>query len=216
MSIELTNIHKRLGDCEVLRGVSLSIPSGQVVVILGPNGSGKSTLLKIVAGIWEPDQGQVRIHGSDLSNGGTAARALLGYVPDTSDPLPELLVSELCSLVSALKQAPLPSIAQQQQLGVHSYWHQKMGTLSFGQRKRACLLAALIGNPKLLILDEPSNGIDPEGIAMIGDVIATQRQRGTAIIVSTNDQPFAASLAGRPLHISEGVLIDATLAPSDS
>lgn len=208
MSIELTNLHKRLGDREVLRGVSLSIASGDVVVILGPNGSGKSTLLKILAGIWEPDAGHVRIHGSDLADGGVAARAQLGYVPDTSDPLPLLLVAELCSLVSALKQAPLPSLAQQQQLGVHSFWNQRLETLSFGQRKRACLLAALIGHPKLLILDEPSNGIDPDGIAMICDVIAEQRRSGTAVVVSTNDQPFAASLAGRMVRIQEGVLVD--------
>lgn len=208
MSIELENLHKRLGDREVLRGVSLSIASGAVIVILGPNGSGKSTLLRLLAGIWEPDEGQIRIHGSTLSHGGTAARALLGYVPDTSDPLPDLLVAELCSLVCALKQAPLPSIEQQQQLGVHTYWNQRLGTLSFGQRKRACLLAALIGNPKLLILDEPSNGIDPEGTAMIRDVLQQQRQNGTAIVVSTNDLPFATALAGRMFRIQEGLLID--------
>ena len=182
MSIELENLHKRLGDREVLRGVSLSIASGAVIVILGPNGSGKSTLLRLLAGIWEPDEGQIRIHGSTLSHGGTAARALLGYVPDTSDPLPDLLVAELCSLVCALKQAPLPSVEQQQQLGVHTYWNQRLGTLSFGQRKRACLLAALIGNPKLLILDEPTAALTERESEALLSLLSELRREGQSIL----------------------------------
>ncbi len=207
MSVEIRKLHKRLGARQVLAGVDLMIAPSEVVVILGQNGSGKSTLLRLIAGILEPDYGQIVIAGSPVQGGGVAARQQIGYVPDTSDPLPDLLVAELCALVCSLKQAPAPGAGLMTQLGVTPYFHQRLGTLSFGQRKRACLLCALIGDPALLVLDEPSNGIDPEGIAMILSVLAEHLQRGGSAIVSTNDAPFAAALAGRQLRLQDGVLI---------
>lgn len=206
MSAEIRKLHKRLGSRPVLIGVDLKIAPSEVVVVLGPNGSGKSTLLRLIAGILEPDSGQVVISGSPIHGGGVAARRLIGYVPDASDPLPDLLVAELCTLVCSLKRAPAPSASLIEQLGVSSYFHQRLGTLSFGQRKRACLLCALIGDPELLILDEPSNGIDPEGVTMILSVIAEQVRRGRSVIASTNDEPFAEALAGRQVRLQDGVL----------
>ena len=207
MSVEIRKLHKRFGTRQVLCGVDLTIAPSEVVVILGQNGSGKSTLLRLVAGILEPDSGKIFISGNSVEGGGVLARRQIGYVPDTSDPLPDLLVAELCALVCSLKQAPAPSASLIEQIGVASYFHQRLGTLSFGQRKRACLLCAMIGEPALLVLDEPSNGIDPDGLVMILSVIAAHLQRGGAAIVSTNDAPFAAALAGRQLRLQDGVLI---------
>lgn len=206
MSLELRNIDKHLGPRKVLSGVSLSVRSDEVVVILGPNGSGKSTLLKLAAGIWEPDAGQITIDGSPLQHGNPVARSRLGYVPDSSDPLPELLVTEFVSLVVRLKQAKPPSPALFETLGVQPYLAQRLSSLSFGQRKRACVLAALIGDPLLLLLDEPSNGLDPGGVAMVVDLIRQRRQQGLATLVATNDTPFAQALSARCLRIANGQL----------
>jgi len=210
MRLAIHNLDKRLGTREVLRGISLSMQADEVLVILGPNGSGKSTLLRLVAGIWEPDGGRIEVDGNPLSDGRLQARRLLGYVPDSADPLPDLLVEELISLVSKLKQAPLPAPALIDQLGVTPYLGQRLGSLSFGQRKRACLLSALIGNPVLLLLDEPSNGLDPEGVAMVIELIKSRKQEGLATLLATNDKPFAAGLPGRCLRIESGQLIAAT------
>lgn len=207
MRLELRSVDKHLGPTQVLRGVSLHMQPDEVVVILGPNGSGKSTLLKLVAGIWEPDAGQIWIDGQPLQNGNPAARVRLGYVPDSADPMPDLLVSEFVSLVAKLKLAEFPSPSLMEQLGVTPYLSQRLATLSFGQRKRACLLAALIGDPALLLLDEPSNGIDPAGVQMIVDLIHQRRKSGLATLLATNDAPFAESLSARCLRVTSGSLL---------
>lgn len=206
MTLELRALCKRLGKRRILDGITLRCADDEAVVILGHNGSGKSTLLRLCAGLIEPDEGSVRIDGDEVSGGGLAARRKLGYVPDNSDPLPDLLVAELCALVSSLKQAPPPPQTLIESLGVTPFFHQRLATLSFGQRKRACLLAALIGAPKLLILDEPTNGLDPEGVELIVRMIETRRKEGAATLLATNDQPFADTL-GRSLYkLHEGRL----------
>lgn len=213
--LELRDVKKRLGDRAVLAGVTLQARAGDVIVVLGQNGSGKSTLLRLVAGILEPSSGQILINGVDLSRGAIAPRRAMGYVPDNSDPLPDLRVSEFIDLVRALKRAPAPSSDLVALLGVAPYLSQRLGTLSFGQRKRAALLAALVGDPRLLILDEPTNGLDPDGARMVIDLIDRLRGAGSPsgspvlTLLSTNDAPFAQALRGRAFRLNEGRLTTA-------
>ncbi len=207
MRVVVREVEKHLGAQRILSEVSLSVRADEVVVVLGPNGSGKSTLLKLVAGIWEPDGGDILIDGKPLRQGQVESRRRLGYVPDSADPLPDLLVCEFVSLVTRLKDAPSPSPALTDRLGVTPYLQQRLGSLSFGQRKRACLLAALIGDPVLLLLDEPSNGLDPAGIKMVIELIRSRRESGLATILSTNDEPFAAALDATCLRIENGHLV---------
>lgn len=204
MTLAIVALKKRLGRRQILDGIDLTCAPGEAVVVLGQNGSGKSTLLRLVAGILEPDSGRILVDGVELGGGGTAARRKLGYVPDSTDPLPDLLVAELCALVSSLKQAPGPPPSLAAELGVTPFLHQRLGTLSFGQRKRACLLFALIGAPQLLILDEPTNGLDPEGVALIEALVAKRRRDGAATLIATNDRPFAEALGGAAHRLSNG------------
>lgn len=206
MSLEIFALSKRLGKRQVLSEIELRCQDGEAVVILGQNGSGKSTLLRITAGILEPDAGRVLVDGNEVGGGGIAARRRLGYVPDNTDPLPDLQVAELCALVSSLKQAPPPPRSLVEELGVEPFFHQRLGTLSFGQRKRACLLAALIGNPRLLILDEPTNGLDPAGVTLVVTLIESRCRSGSATLLATNDQPFADILGGRQYFLRNGRL----------
>lgn len=204
MTLEIRELRKRLGKRQVLNGVTLRCAAGEAAIVLGHNGSGKSTLLRLCAGIIEPDEGAVRIDGYEVGGGGTAARRRLGYVPDNTDPLPDLLVAELCALTASLKQAAAPPQSLIDELGVTPFFKQRLATLSFGQRKRACLLAALIGQPKLLILDEPTNGLDPEGVALIVRLIESRRRDGLATLLATNDQPFADALGRTQYQLQDG------------
>jgi ABC-type multidrug transport system ATPase subunit len=206
------DITKTYRGQRVLDGATLACDSGQVCAVLGENGTGKSTLLRILSGMLEPDRGTVSIQGHPLGGGGVEARRRLGYVPDGTDSLPDLSLHEFITLVRSLKQLR-PDLDRERELfgwrerlGLTSAWHQRLGTLSFGQRKRACLLAALSGDPWLLILDEPSNGLDPAGVALMVGLIEQRRQQAKATLLASNDMPFVQLLVAQRLRLHAGRL----------
>jgi ABC-type multidrug transport system ATPase subunit len=213
MTLVAQQLSKRLGRRAVLVQLNLHCGPTELVVLRGENGSGKSTLLRIFAGILDPDAGQVSICGHGLDDGGTRARQQLGYVPDATEPLPELLVGEFLELVRALKQAPPAPAELLAQLAVSDLRLQRMSTLSFGQRKRVCLAAALLGDPWLLLLDEPSNGLDPDGVRMIEALLTARAARGKATILATNDEAFASAVHGTEYRL-EGGQLHALAAPA--
>ena len=202
--LTMTAIRKRLGARLVLDGVDLTCPPGALALVLGANGAGKSTLLRIAAGILEPDAGAVHVAGRPLTT--ASARAALGYTPDTADAFPDLSVRELLALVGALKRAAQPPDALRDRLGLAPVWHQRLRTLSFGQVKRTWLLAALVGDPPLLILDEPSNGLDPAGAADLADLLRERAAVGHAALIATNDAAFADRLGGARHHLTDARL----------
>jgi ABC-2 type transport system ATP-binding protein len=198
----------------VLDGIELGCAPGQVCAILGANGSGKSTLLRILCGMIEPDRGSVFILGEPLARGGIAARRQLGYVPDGLTSLPDLRLQEFVALVRSLKQPVSNPVAEQRwlgwrdRLGLDPVWHQRLGTLSFGQRKRACTLAALIGDPWLLLLDEPSNGLDPSGCELMLELFRQRKLAGQATVLTTHDRPFAERLEATQFGLDAGKLTE--------
>jgi ABC-2 type transport system ATP-binding protein len=222
--LEVVDVSKRLGARLVLQRVRMSCGPSEVAVVVGENGAGKSTLLRVVSGILEPDAGEVRIGGASMRDGGVAARRALGYVPDATDALPDLMVAEFVKLVGELKGVATgrrdgphdPLGAHRARLGLDSVWHQRLSTLSFGQRKRACVLAALIGDPWLLVLDEPSNGLDPVGTAVMRSLVEDRRAAGKATLLTTNDVAFVESIEGTRYELREAVLRRVeTVAPAE-
>ena len=209
MLLEMTGIRKRLGGRPILDGVDLTCDAGGLALVLGENGAGKSTLLRIAAGIVEPNAGSVAVGGAPIVGGGVAGRAMVGYAPDTADAFPELSVRELIALVVALRRAEPPAEALRERLGLTEIWNQRLRTLSFGQVKRSYLLAALVGSPPLLILDEPSNGLDPAGAAMLAALLRERAGAGGAALVATNDAGFAALLGGVGQRLVAGRLMPA-------
>lgn len=204
--LEATGIHKRLAGRDVLSGVDVRCGPSDVAVVMGGNGAGKSTLLRIVAGLLEPDRGAVVLCGDPIHGGGVAARRRLGYAPDATEALPDLQLCELVALVRALKQAPPLERAWIERIGAGPFWRQRLSGLSFGQRKRALLLTALVGEPWLLVLDEPTNGLDAGGARMVLDLIEERRAERKATLLTTNDPALASALGGRPRWLSAGQL----------
>jgi ABC-type multidrug transport system ATPase subunit len=207
----MLNVHgvdKRLGGRAVLTEVAFACAGGEVAVITGDNGSGKSTLLRIVVGLVEPDRGSVTVGGLPVTGASGRARALLGYLPDATDVVPELSVAELIALVQTFKRvngagAAAAVATLRARVGAGDIWHQRLATLSFGQRKRALLLAALIGTPPLLVLDEPTNGLDGGGATLIRDLVDERRRNGQATLVATNDPQLAAQLGATRWQLAD-------------
>ena len=209
--LKLTGLHKMLGTRRVLEHLALEIAPGEVAVVFGENGSGKSTLLRVVSGILAADEGDVVVDGVSMRRDAVRAKAKIGYVPDATEALPELLVREFIDLVWALKAPAFerldpPSQGLIARLRLEPIWGQSIAALSFGQRKRMCLLAAMCGQPPLYVLDEPSNGLDPEGTDLIVDAIARWRAEGRATLLTTHDDAFAARLAGQRYRLERGNL----------
>jgi ABC-type multidrug transport system ATPase subunit len=205
--LEVDEVSKRLGSREVLVRANLRCAGGEVTTVEGVNGSGKSTLLKILVGLIEPDRGAVRLLGEKVTGMSGRARRALGYVPDATDVLPDLSVMELIALAQTLRRVSAALEPLRERLGLAAVWRQRMRTLSFGQRKRACLMAALLGDPWLLVLDEPTNGLDADGCALIRTLAEERRAQGLATVVATNDLPFAASLPATRHRIGGGQLV---------
>lgn len=208
MRLEIERLRKWLAGRWVLDGLELVCEGAGVSAILGANGTGKSTLLRIIAGVLESDGGTVRLDGRRLDGGDRAGLRHLGYVPEAADPLPHLTVGELLALVTALKRAAEPRSELIERLGVQPTLGQRIGTLSLGQRRRAGLLAALIGDPWLLVLDEPTNGLDPGAVELLADLLREHVQRGGAVLLATHDLNFCGAVAARRLRLHAGHLVN--------
>jgi ABC-type multidrug transport system ATPase subunit len=197
--LRVTEVSKSFGGRAVLSDVSFSCGPGETVVVLGENGAGKSTLLRIVAGLAEPDSGRVVLCEERIAPGAMAGRRHLGYLPDAADVFPDLTVAELVRLAVALKRARPPASALtswRRRLGLETV-DGRLRTLSFGQRKRALLLVALIGDPWLLVLDEPSSGLDPEGCALVATIVRERRAAALGTLVASNDSALVHEMGGR-------------------
>jgi ABC-type multidrug transport system ATPase subunit len=211
--LRATKLGKKLGAKAVLDGVELACAPSEVVLLLGRNGAGKSTLLRVLAGLLEPDDGAVTLDGRSVHGADAAARAQIGYLPDATDIFPELSVRELVALVEALKQAPFTDEqgrAWRTRLGLDDLWSQRLRTLSLGQRKRSYAMAALVGDPWLLVMDEPTNGLDPGGCGVILEIIAERQAAGRGTVLASNDVELARALrAATVRRIDGGRLHDA-------
>ena len=162
MSILLTKISKNYGAQKALKEVSLIIEKGQITGLLGPNGAGKSTLMKIITGAILPTSGTAKVNGIDVVVSPLQVQQSLGYLPEHNPQYLELYVREYLEYVAQIYKVGkerIPTVIEQTVLGPEQ--HKKIGSLSKGYRQRVGLAAALIPDPEVLILDEPTTGLDP-------------------------------------------------------
>ena len=162
MSILLKNISKNYGAQKALNEVTLTIEKGQITGLLGPNGAGKSTLMKIITGAILPTSGTAMVNGVDVVASPLQVQQSLGYLPEHNPQYLELYVREYLEYVAQLYKVDkkrIPTVIEQTVLGPEQ--HKKIGSLSKGYRQRVGLAAALIPDPEVLILDEPTTGLDP-------------------------------------------------------
>ena len=168
MSILVENITKSYGPQKALNAISLEIKRGQITGLLGPNGAGKSTLMKIITGSIIPDQGTVTVDGVNVVDEPLKVQRTLGYLPEHNPQYLELYVKEYLAYVASVYKVPnsrVDEVIAQTILGPEQ--HKKIGALSKGYRQRVGLAAALIPDPAVLILDEPTTGLDPAQLVEI-------------------------------------------------
>ena len=199
------------GSSFAVRDVSFRVKKGEIVGFLGPNGAGKSTTLRVVAGFLGATAGRVTLAGHDLADDPTEARAAVGYMPESVPLYPELRVREYLAFRAELKRVPRKARREacdvaMRRARVHGVADKVIGHLSKGYRQRVGLADALLGDPPILVLDEPTAGLDPN---QIREVRALVRELGKehAVLVSTHILPEVEATCDRALVISKGMLV---------
>lgn len=196
MSVKIENINKAFGPQQVLRSVTLDIPEGQVVGLLGPNGAGKSTLMKILMGLWRADSGNVQVPER------------IGYLPENNPLYEEMYVVEYLRFMAQMTGIPgsrYPEIVDGliDKVGLTPERHKHIRELSKGYRQRVGLAQALLGDPQLLILDEPTTGLDPNQLVEIRALIRSLGQERT-VILSTHIMQEVREMCDRVVILDHG------------
>lgn len=206
--IDVTDLDKSYGEVQALQEVSFNIAAGEIIGLLGPNGAGKTTIIKILTGYLQPDAGQVIVDGLDVLTHTREVQERIGYLPENAPLYPELSIQAYLKVIAGLRQIPedeqLERISEAvYATGLVDYLTRPIGELSKGFRQRVGLAQAILHKPRLLILDEPTIGLDPTQIVEIRNLIRRLSEHST-ILFSTHILPEVEQLCDRVIILMNG------------
>jgi ABC-2 type transport system ATP-binding protein len=202
---------RRYGPVTALDGVCLDVPAGQLLGLLGPNGAGKTTLLQLLAGLRRPTSGTVELFGGDPRD--AARRRRLGSTPQETGLPPTLRVHEVVDFVAGHFADPVPTAQLLEQFGLAGLERRQSGGLSGGQKRRLAVAVAFVGRPDLVLLDEPTTGLDVEARHLLWDAVRRYHQGGGTVVLTSHYLEEVEALAERVVVIDHGcVRADGTIA----
>ncbi|MEW6404093.1 MAG: ABC transporter ATP-binding protein [Chloroflexota bacterium] len=210
--IETRSLVKRYGDKVAVNDVSFDVYCGEVFGFLGPNGAGKTTTIKMIVGLLQPTSGTVRVAGYDVQTQPMLAKASSGYVPDTPNLYAKLTGRELLHFVSDLYNLDRSHAARRidellRMFDLTNAANDTIDSYSHGMQQKASLAAALMHDPRVLVLDEPTVGLDPKSARLIKDILRQLADRGAAVMLSTHILEIAERMCDRIGIINKGELI---------
>lgn len=205
--IRLNALEKKFGRLEVLRGISLTFRDQGITAILGPNGSGKTTLIKSILGMVLPNNGSILFNGRDIK-GQWAYRDQIDYLPQIARFPDNIRVRELMHMIRDIR-GKVP--AQQDRLvelfGLGPYWDKRLGDLSGGTRQKVNIVQAFMFDSPVMILDEPTNGLDPVALIHLKDLLREERDKGKQMLITTHIMHFVEEMADELIFLLEGNVI---------
>ena len=211
--VRVRNLRKDYGSIRALDGISFDVSRGDILGFLGPNGAGKTTAMKLITGFIDPDGGSVVVAGHDVASDPLAARRRMGYLPENAPAYGEMTVDGFLRFVADARtltdaRGAIDRVVDMAALG--TVRHQTIETLSKGFKRRVGLAQAMIHDPEVLILDEPTDGLDPNQKVLVQDLLANLSQE-RCVILSTHLLDEAEKVCNRAVIISEGrILVDST------
>lgn len=210
--IEVENLVKTFGSTRAVNGISFTVHDGEIYGLLGPNGSGKSTTMKILAGILKPTGGRVLINGLDAGKVPMRIKEIVGYVPETPVLYESLTPAEFFNLIGSIRGIPKGELQNRvnrfvEAFELKGYLHKYIGSLSFGTRQKISLISALLHDPKVLIMDESMNGLDPKSARILRELLLEFKAGGRSIVFSTHVLQLAEMICDRVGVIYNGEII---------
>jgi Cu-processing system ATP-binding protein len=206
--VEIQHVTKRYGTIEAVRDVSIELKQGETIALVGHNGAGKTTLLKMMLGLVHPTAGSLRVLGEDPAAGEFAARRRLGYLPENVSFNAALTGREILTFYAQLKGEDVATaLTLLERVGLEKASTRRVGTYSKGMRQRLGLAQALLGNPQVLLLDEPTTGLDPALRMGFYDVVRDLRDRGATVVLSSHALTELEERTERVIIMNQGMVV---------
>ncbi len=205
--IQVTDLHKKYGDFEAVKGISFDVYEGEIFGLLGPNGAGKSTTLEIMETLRQKTSGEVVIAGLNLDKSPNEIKKIIGVQLQTSGYYPSLNLVELITLFSGLYNETVDPMELLDKVNLRDKSKAKFKEMSGGQKQRFSIATTLINKPAIIFLDEPTTGLDPQARRNLWDLIRNIRDQGTTIIITTHYMDEAEVLCDRVAIIDSGKII---------
>ena len=208
--IELEHVSRKFGNFYAVHDVSFSIKTGEIVGLLGPNGAGKTTTMRMITGFLEASEGSIKIDGMDVSENQIATKRKIGYMPESAPLYSEMIVADYLEYVANMlgvdPKEKVPHLASV--CGLKEVMHKNIGELSRGNKQRVGLAHALMGDPEILILDEPTVGLDPKGKEnLMNLLVKLQNETHKSIVMITHDMNAVAKYAKRVIVMNKGFVV---------
>jgi len=210
--VKISNVTKCYGRLRAVDDVSFDVRAGEVFAFLGPNGAGKTTTIKMLAGLLRPDAGSIEVCGFNVLTDGRRAKAWMAYVPDEPFLYEKLTAREFLGFVGQMYAIP-PAVARERErfymdrLQVNGFADQLTEGYSHGMKQRVVLTAALLHEPRVLVVDEPMVGLDPRTVRTVKELFRKRAEEGGAVFMSTHTLDVAESIADRIAIINHGRII---------
>lgn len=201
--IQVTDIHKKFGKNEVLSGLNLSINGGGIFAVLGPNGSGKTTLIKSILGMVIANKGTIAIRDNSIKNK-WMYRKEINYLPQIANFPGNLKVKELVRMIIDLRQKPNEAENLLNLFGLQPFLDKRLSTLSGGTKQKVNIVLALMFDSPLLILDEPTTGLDPAALIQLKKILDQEKKKGKTILVTSHILRFVEEVADEIIYLLEG------------
>ena len=201
--VTIQNLHKKFGKNQVLSGVDLSISEGGIFAVLGPNGSGKTTLIKAILGMVIPNKGDITVLGENIKKN-TEYRHKIDYLPQIANFPSNLKVKELIKMIKDLRK---PTSEDQRLIDLFKlepFLDKKLGNLSGGTKQKVNLVLTFMFNSPLIILDEPTTGLDPISLIRLKDLIKAEKAKGKTILITSHIMSFVEEISDEIVFILEG------------
>ncbi len=209
--LEVNNLHVSYGSVKAVQNISFNVLQGEIFGLLGPNGAGKTSTLSSIEGLLKYDSGTITIDGFDVAKQPLKARASMGVQLQSTSFQPELNVGQILQLFAGIYGVPLNKDRLHDilvDISLEDAAHKKFGQLSGGQQQRVSLVIATIHNPRLVLLDEPTTGLDPQSRRQLWERMEIIKQRGHSILLTTHSMEEAEAICDRIAIVDHGIIIE--------